>query len=99
VLGQISISGYETGHVGFKGIIAIAAVIFGGWTLRGTVLGCLLFGYFFALQQTLPVLGYRINAQLAASLPYIAALVVTAIFAARTRQPRALAQPFVRGLT
>ena len=37
------------GHVGLKGIIAIAAVIFGGWTLRGTIIGCLLFGYFFAL--------------------------------------------------
>jgi simple sugar transport system permease protein len=99
VLGQISIAGYEAGHVGLKGIIAIAAVIFGGWTLRGTLIGCVLFGYFFALQQTLPVLGYRINAQLAASLPYIVALLVTAVFATRTRQPRALAQPFVRGLT
>jgi ABC-type uncharacterized transport system permease subunit len=99
VLGQISITRYESGHVGLKGIIAIAAVIFGGWTLRGTIIGCLVFGYFFALQQTLPVIGYRINAQLAAALPYIAALLVTAIFAARTRQPRALAQPFVRGLT
>ncbi|MEY4231737.1 MAG: hypothetical protein RLZZ362_2586 [Actinomycetota bacterium] len=98
VLGQISIAGYESGHVGLKGIIAIAAVIFGGWTLRGTILGCLLFGYFFALQQTLPVLGYRMNAQLAATLPYLVALVFTAVFAARTRQPRALAQPFVRGL-
>jgi len=98
VLGQISISGYEPGHVGLKGIIAIAAVIFGGWTLRGTVVGCIVFGYFFALQQTLPVLGYRINAQLAASLPYVVALLVTAVFATRTRQPRALAQPFVRGL-
>ncbi len=99
VLGQISISGYETGHVGLKGIIAIAAVIFGGWTLRGTIIGCLLFGYFFALQQTLPVLGHRINAQLAASLPYVVALAITAVFATRSRQPRALAQPFVRGLT
>jgi simple sugar transport system permease protein len=99
VLGQISIAGYESGHVGLKGIIAIAAVIFGGWTLRGTLVGCVLFGYFFALQQTLPVLGYRINAQLAASLPYVVALTITAVFAARTRQPRALAQPFVRGLT
>ncbi len=99
VLGQISIAGYESGHVGLKGIIAIAAVIFGGWTLRGTLMGCLLFGYFFALQQTLPSLGHRINAQLSASLPYLVALVVTAIFATRTRQPRALAQPFVRGLT
>jgi simple sugar transport system permease protein len=98
VLGQISINGYESGHVGLKGIIAIAAVIFGGWTLRGTILGCLLFGYFFALQQTLPVLGYRINAQLAATLPYLVALFFTAVFATRTRQPRALAQPFVRGL-
>jgi general nucleoside transport system permease protein len=99
VLGQISISGYESGHVGLKGIIAIAAVIFGGWTLRGTLIGCALFGYFFALQQTLPVLGHRINSQLAAALPYVVALTVTAMFAARTRQPRALAQPFVRGLT
>jgi simple sugar transport system permease protein len=98
VLGQISINRFETGHVGLKGIIAIAAVIFGGWTLRGTLLGCLLFGYFFALQQTLPVLGYRINPQLAATLPYLAAIIVTAIFASHTRQPRALAQPFVRGL-
>lgn len=98
VLGQISISGYETGHVGLKGIIAIAAVIFGGWTLRGTLAGCLVFGYFFALQQSLPVLGHRINSQLAAALPYVVALTVTALFAARTRQPRALAQPFVRGL-
>ena len=98
VLGQISISGYEAGHVGLKGIIAIAAVIFGGWTLRGTIIGCALFGYFFAVQLTLPVLGHRINPQLAASLPYVVALTVTAIFATRSRQPRALAQPFVRGL-
>ncbi len=99
VTGQISIAGYEEGHVGLKGIVAIAAVIFGGWTLRGTILGCLLFGYFFALQQTLPVTGHKINSQLASSLPYIVALTFTAIFAARTRQPRALAQPFIRGLT
>lgn len=99
MLGQISINGYENGHVGLKGIIAIAAVIFGGWTLRGTVVGCLVFGYFFALQQTLPVLGYRVNAQLSATLPYAVALFFTAVFATRTRQPRALAQPFVRGLT
>lgn len=99
VLGQISVTRWEPGHVGLKGIVAIAAVIFGGWTLRGTLIGCVLFGYFFALQQTLPVLGYRINSQLAAALPYIVALAVTAVFAARTRQPKALAQPFVRGLT
>lgn len=96
VLGQIGINGYEPGHVGLKGIIAIAAVIFGGWTLRGTVLGCVLFAYFFAFQQVKLV---TINPQLNAALPYLVALGVTAVFASRTRQPRALAQPFVRGLT
>ena len=99
VLAQLPISRYEEGHVGLKGIIAIAAVIFGGWTLVGTIGGCLLFGFFFALQNTLPLLGQRVNPQLTASLPYVVALAVTALFASRTRQPRALAQPFVRGLT
>lgn len=97
VLAQVPINGYDEGHVGLKGIIAIAAVIFGGWTLRGTVIGCLLFGFFFALQNVLPL--HTINTQLAASLPYLAAIGVTAVFASRTRQPAALAQPFVRGLT
>ena len=96
VLGQIGINGYQAGHVGLKGIIAIAAVIFGGWTLRGTVLGCVLFAYFFAFQQVKKV---DINPQLNAALPYLVALAVTAVFASRTRQPAALAQPFVRGLT
>ena len=99
VLAQIPINGFEAGHVGLKGIIAIGAVIFGGWTLRGTLFGCLIFGYFFALQQALPSIGYTINSQLSGALPYLAALAVTSIFAARTRQPRALAQPFTRGLT
>lgn len=99
VLAQIPINGFEAGHVGLKGIIAIGAVIFGGWTLSGTLFGCLIFGYFFALQQALPSIGYTINSQLSSALPYLAALGVTSVFAARTRQPRALAQPFIRGLT
>lgn len=99
VLAQIPINGFEEGHIGLKGIIAIAAVIFGGWTLRGTIFGCLIFGYFFALQQALPSIGYTINSQLSAALPYIVALAVTSVFASRTRQPRALAQTFIRGLT
>jgi ABC-type uncharacterized transport system permease subunit len=44
------------------------------------------------------VIGHRNNSQLAPALPYVVALTVTAVFARRTRQPRALAQPFVRGL-
>lgn len=99
VLGQIGIVGFDEGNVGLRGIVAIAAVIFGGWTLRGTIAGCFVFGYFYAFQVALPLLGHKMNAQLTAALPYLVALAATAIFAHRTRQPGALAQPFERGLT
>lgn len=98
VLGQIGIVGFNEGHVGLRGIVAIAAVIFGGWTLRGTLVGCLVFGYFYSFQIALPSLDYDVNAQLTAALPYLVALAATAVFAHRTSEPKGLAQPFIRGL-
>jgi simple sugar transport system permease protein len=90
---------FESGNIGGKGIIAIAAVIFGGWRLRGAVAGCLLFGYVDALRLNLPlILGHGLNGQFLASLPFVATIVVVAVFVRRTRQPGALARPFVRGL-
>jgi simple sugar transport system permease protein len=44
------------------------------------------------------ILGYSLNSQLLASLPFLATIIVMLIFAKHTRQPRALAQPFIRGL-
>jgi ABC-type uncharacterized transport system permease subunit len=38
------IGSFDAAMVGGRGFLAIAAVIFGGWTLRGTVAGCVLFG-------------------------------------------------------
>ena len=38
--------------IGGRGFIAIVAVIFGGWTLRGTIIGCVLFGFVEALTIT-----------------------------------------------
>jgi simple sugar transport system permease protein len=81
-----------------RGFIVIAAVIFGGWTLRGAVLGCLLFGFADALQLNFQALGYQLNSELLISAPYIAALVAMTFFARRNRQPAALAQPFERGM-
>jgi general nucleoside transport system permease protein len=82
-----------------RGFIVIAAVIFGGWTLRGTVAGCLLFGGADALRLALPALGYNINPQLLIASPYLLALLAMCFFAKRLRQPAALAQPFERGAT
>jgi ABC-type uncharacterized transport system permease subunit len=82
-----------------RGYIVIAAVIFGGWTLRGTIAGCFLFGGADALRLALPALGYTINSQLLIAAPYVLPLVVMCFFAARARQPEALGRPFERGAT
>jgi general nucleoside transport system permease protein len=81
-----------------RGFIAIAAVIFGGWTLRGTILGCFLFGGADALRLALPSLGVVITPELLIAAPYILAIVAMLFFARRSRQPAALGQPFVRGV-
>jgi simple sugar transport system permease protein len=89
---------FEPGNVGGRGIIAIAAVIFGGWTLRGLLAGSLLFGITAGIKEVLPSVHYSLNDQLLQALPYLAALIVMAAFARRTRQPSSLARPFIRGL-
>ena len=96
VLGQVG--SFDPGAVGGRGFIAIAAVYFGGWTLRGTLLGALLFGLADAFRLAVPVLGYQINAQLLAALPYVLTLGVMYFITKRFRQPAGLARPFVRGL-
>jgi ABC-type uncharacterized transport system permease subunit len=79
-----------------RGFVAIAALIFGGWTVRGTVLGCLLFGFMDALRLALPAIGFQLNTQLLISAPYLMAILAMLFFARRQRQPAALAQGFQR---
>jgi ABC-type uncharacterized transport system permease subunit len=97
VLGQVGL--FQTNMIGGRGFIAIAAVIFGGWTLRGTLIGCVLFGFVEALTITTSAKNYTIDPFILDAAPYVVALTVVLLFASRVRQPRALAQPFVRGLT
>jgi len=81
-----------------RGFIAIAAVIFGGWTLRGTVAGCILFAGAVSFRLSVQGFGYDINPELLQALPFLVTIFGMAIFARRVRPPRALAQPFIRGL-
>ena len=97
VLGQVG--RFEDAIVGGQGFIAIAAVIFGGWTLRGVIGGCLLFGTVNSFRLTLPTVGHELNSELLSAAPFVVTIVTVSFFAYRTREPRALAQPFVRGLT
>ena len=74
-------------------------MIFGGWTLWGTVAGTLLFGGAEALRVSLPALGVTITPQVLIALPYLAAITAIAVLSQRRRQPAALGQTFRRGMT
>jgi general nucleoside transport system permease protein len=89
---------FNEGMTAGRGFIAIAAVIFGGWTLRGTVLGCFLFGGADALRLALPSLGIVITPELLIAAPYLLAIIAMLFFARKNRRPASLGQPFVRGV-
>jgi len=90
---------FEDSIVGGRGFIAIVAVIFGGWTLRGTVAGCLLFGAVVSFRLSLPQQGFQdVSPELLSAMPYIVTIVAMALFATRVRPPAALTRPFLRGL-
>jgi general nucleoside transport system permease protein len=79
-----------------RGYLVIAAVIFGGWRLGRTLVGCAVFGLADALRLALPALGHTVNSQLLISAPYLLALLAMLLFTTRQRRPGALAQPFRR---
>lgn len=90
---------FEDSLIGGRGYIAIAAVIFGGWTLKGSIAGCVAFGLVGSLVLTIPSLGYQaIDPAFLAMAPNIVTIVAMTMFAKKVRQPAALARPFIRGL-
>ncbi|MGJ6964147.1 ABC transporter permease [Streptosporangium sp. G11] len=80
-----------------RGYIVIAAVIFGGWRLGRTLLGCAIFGLADAMRLALPALGLTLNSQLLIVAPYLLALFAMLLFTNRRRAPGALGRPFERG--
>lgn len=79
------------------GYLAIAAVIFGGWTVWRTLGACLLFGAATALQFQLPAIGIEMPTALLLMLPYLLALLAVAGVVGRRDPPTALTLPFIRG--
>jgi general nucleoside transport system permease protein len=77
-----------------RGYLVISAVIFGGWRLGRTLIGCAVFGLADAGRLALPALGLTVNSQLLVSAPYLLALVAMLLFTTRRRRPGALARPF-----
>ena len=82
------------------GYLALTALVFGNWRPVHTVLGCMMFGFFAAVQiqiegVDLPVVG-RIPGSLIQMIPYIVTVVVLAGLMAKSVAPKALGKPFIK---
>ena len=82
------------------GYLALTALVFGNWRPVYTVLGCMMFGFFSAVQiqiegVDLPVVG-RIPGSLIQMIPYIVTVIVLAGLMAKSVAPKALGKPFVK---
>jgi general nucleoside transport system permease protein len=82
------------------GYLALTAMVFGNWRPLYTFLGCLMFGFFGAVQiqiegVELPVVG-RIPGSLIQMVPYVVTVVVLAGLMAKSVAPKALGTPFVK---
>jgi simple sugar transport system permease protein len=82
------------------GYLALTAMVFGNWRPVYTFLGCLMFGFFGAVQiqvegVDLPVIG-RIPGSLIQMVPYVVTVIVLAGLMAKSVAPKAIGVPFVK---
>ena len=82
------------------GYLALTALVFGNWRPVYTALGCLMFGFFSAVQiqiegVELPGVG-RIPGSLIQMIPYVVTVIVLAGLMAKSVAPKALGNPFVK---
>lgn len=83
-----------------KGFIALAAVVFGRWNPIGAMAGSLLFGFLYALQSQLQIIGIRLqflgvewsSPQILDMVPYFITLLVLLGVAGKTSPPASLGQ-------
>lgn len=87
------------GSVGGMGFLALAALIFGQWKPAGVVFSTLFFGFAATManvSQITPAFS-AIPPILLKIFPFVATLVVLAIFSKRSQAPRAAGEPFDQG--
>jgi ABC-type uncharacterized transport system permease subunit len=82
------------------GYLALTALVFGNWRPMYTAMGCLMFGFFQAVQiqiegVDLPGIG-RIPGSLIQMVPYVVTVIVLAGLMAKSVAPKAIGKPFVK---
>ncbi|NPV75336.1 MAG: ABC transporter permease [Anaerolineae bacterium] len=87
---------FVEGIVTGRGFIALAVVVFGGWSPWGAMGASLLFGIFYALQLRLQAMGnIMIPYQFLQALPYVVTvLVLIGLTKRRVQAPKALGVPY-----
>jgi simple sugar transport system permease protein len=83
-----------------NGFLALTALVFGNWRPLHTFFGCLMFGFFAALQIQIegvmfPVIG-KIPGSLIQMIPYVLTVIVLAGLMARSVAPKAIGQAFIK---
>ena len=79
-----------------RGYIALAALIIGGWRAPQTLIACVVFGFFEALQlvfQGTTLMGTRIPPEFWQSLPYLVTILALAGMLGKNRAPAGLGRP------
>ena len=86
---------FKSNMTGGRGYTALAAMIFGKWTISGGVLSGLFFGYFYSLAINLQVLNYFSNIfRILQMIPYIIAIMVLAGAIGLARPPKSIGKPY-----
>ena len=89
-----SVPSFEVGMTNGRGFIALAALIFGGWTAFGGWAAALLFGASNALQINAQQAGIPLPGQLVGMFPYLLTIVILAGVIGRAAPPAAVGQPY-----
>lgn len=85
-------SRFVSGMMSGRGFIALAANIFGGWTVLGAAGAGFIFSYFMSLSRSLQTIG--IPSQFISMIPYILTIIVLAFSYKRARAPAAEGEPY-----
>jgi simple sugar transport system permease protein len=90
-------SSFTSGMIGGRGFIALAAMIFGKWTVIGSVLAAMFFAYFYAIAIRVSggaVQNFNVPPQFLQMMPFIVSIIALAGFIGKARPPKAIGKPY-----
>lgn len=87
---------FRKGMIGGRGFIALAAMIFGNWSVFGAVLGSVLFGYFLTLQIKLEIAvgDFYVPKPFLQMIPYVVTILAISGFIRKAIPPKEDGKPY-----